>query len=193
MIVVFTDESGDDIDQMESTTDLCRRLAMPVYVLGRPAPFGRRAAHVKWIDTDPNFDQRPQWVPVNLGPETLMPERLKLHFAGSDDPLLDSGYGPFGLTRLCYETGGLYFAGHPNRVVGRRVSGFETRNLAAHFSAFFDADVMRRYRPDYVPMQEYMNQINSNRARRASSMSPKTRSAWSGARVGGERVTVAPR
>jgi len=169
MLVVFTDESGDDVEQLDATVELCRNLAMPVYVVGRPAPFGRKSAYVKWIDPDPKFDQRPQWVPVNLGPETLMPERLKLHFlgAGRNDPLLDSGYGPYALTRLCYETGGLYFSSHPNRKVGGNVSGRETSNLAAHISTFFDPQVMRRYQPDYLSVQEYRKRLQTNRARGA--------------------------
>ncbi|NOZ40192.1 MAG: VWA domain-containing protein [Planctomycetes bacterium] len=169
MLVVFTDESGDDVDQLDATVELCRNLAMPVYVVGRPAPFGRKNAYVKWIDPDPKFDQRPQWVPVNLGPETLMPERLKLHFlgAGNDDQLLDSGYGPYALTRLCYETGGLYFSSHPNRKVGKNVSRRETDNLAAHISTFFDPQVMRRYQPDYLSVQEYRKRLQTNRARGA--------------------------
>ena len=169
MLIVFTDESGDDVDRLDETVDLCRKLAMPVYVVGRPAPFGRKSAYVKWIDPDPKYDQRPQWVPVNLGPETLMPERLKLHFlgAGSNDPLLDSGYGPYALTRLCYETGGLYFSSHPNRKVGGNVSGRETSNLAAHISTFFDPQVMRRYQPDYLSVHEYQKRLQTNRARNA--------------------------
>ncbi|MBA3482190.1 MAG: VWA domain-containing protein, partial [Pirellulales bacterium] len=110
MIVVFTDEAGDDTAGLDATVDVCRKFAMPVYVVGRPAPFGRDTAYVKYIDPDPKFDQRPQWVPVRLGPESLMPELLKLRFAqGGEDELLDSGFGPYALTRLCYETGGLYF------------------------------------------------------------------------------------
>ncbi len=169
MLVVFTDESGDDVERLDETVDLCRKLAMPVYVVGRPAPFGREHAYVKWIDPDPKFDQRPQWVPVSLGPESLMPERLKLHFlgAGNEDQLLDSGYGPYALTRLCYETGGLYFSSHPNRKVGRNVSGRETSNLAAHISTFFDPQVMRRYQPDYLSVQEYRARLQANRARGA--------------------------
>jgi hypothetical protein len=168
MIVVFTDEAGDDVGTLDETVDLCRKLAMPVYVVGRPAPFGRQTAYVKWVDPDPKYDQRPQWVPVTLGPESLMPELLKLRFAeGDEEELLDSGFGPYGLTRLCYETGGLYFAAHPNRAVGRRISGEETNNLSAHFAAFFDADAMRRYQPDYVPAQEYMRLLQTNRARGA--------------------------
>jgi hypothetical protein len=168
MIVVFTDEAGDDPGNLDATVDLCRKYAMPVYVVGRPAPFGRQTAYVKYIDPDPRFDQRPQWVPVTLGPESLMPELLKLRFVeGGEEELLDSGFGPYALTRLCYETGGLYFAAHPNRVVGRKVSGAETNNLSAHFSAFFSEDAMRRYQPDYVPVQEYMRLLQTNRARRA--------------------------
>ena len=168
MIVVFTDEAGDDVDSLDDTVDLCRKLAMPVFVVGRPAPFGRDAAYVKWIDPDPKFDQRPQWVPVRLGPESLMVESLKLRFPGEgeDDPLLDSGFGPYALTRLCYETGGLYFTAHPNRVVGREVSAGEINNLSAHFAAFFDSDAMRRYQPDYLPAAEYMRLLQTNRARR---------------------------
>ena len=169
MLVVFTDESGDDVEKLDATVDLCRKLAMPVYVIGRPAPFGRESAYVKWIDPDPTFDQRPQWVPVNLGPESLLPERLKLHFlgVGKHDELLDSGYGPYALTRLCYETGGLYFSTHPNRTVGRHISGRETSNLSAHFTAFFDPEVMRKYQPDYVTVKEYMQQLGTNRTRGA--------------------------
>lgn len=169
MIIVFTDESGDDVAQHEATVNLCRKLAIPVYVVGRPAPFGRETAYVKWIDPDPNFDQRPQWVPVSLGPETLLPEVLKLHFVGSgrQDELLDSGFGPYGLTKLCYETGGLYFAVHPNRVVGRHVSGYETNNLTAHFAAFFEPEAMKKYQPDYFSEREYRRQLGKNRAQAA--------------------------
>lgn len=169
MLIVFTDEAGDDASEMEATVYLCRRLAMPVYVVGRPAPFGRRAAYVKWIDPDPQFDQRPQWVPVNMGPESLLPERLKLQFFGSrrNEELIDSGFGPYGLTRLCYETGGLYFAAHPNREVGRRIGGRETENLAAYFSAFFDPEVMRRYQPDYISSKEYWQAARASGPRKA--------------------------
>ncbi len=169
MIIVFTDESGDDVAQLDETVHLCRKLAMPVYVVGRPAPFGRSEAYVKWIDPDPNFDQRPQWVPVNLGPESLMPERLKLRFLNSRrrETLADSGFGPFALTRLCYETGGLYFSAHPNRAVGRSVNERETSELAAHFTQFFDPDVMRRYEPNYLATDEYLRTLTANQAMQA--------------------------
>ncbi|MCA9259359.1 MAG: VWA domain-containing protein, partial [Planctomycetales bacterium] len=167
MIVVFTDEAGDDLQGVDVTVSQCRKLATPVYVVGPPAPFGRDVAYVKWIDPDPEFDQRPQWVPVSLGPESMAPERLRLKFSGDDDQLLDSGFGPYALTRLCYETGGLYFATHPNRVVGRTVSAGEIVNLSTHFSQFFDEDAMRPYQPDYLSAREYQKLLVENRARTA--------------------------
>ncbi|MEQ8838852.1 MAG: VWA domain-containing protein, partial [Lacipirellulaceae bacterium] len=169
LFVVFTDEAGNDVNQLDATVNACQRASIPVYVVGRPAPFGRKTAYVKYVDPDPNYDQRPQWVPVSLGPESLLPERLKLNFVGrgDDDDLVDSGFGPYALTRLCYDTGGLYFAAHPNRKVGRRIRRGEIDNLSAELTAFFDPDAMRRYQPDYVPVQEYMQLVRNNRAKLA--------------------------
>ena len=169
MIIVFTDESGNDVDQLDDTVHLCRTLAMPVYVVGRPAPFGRREAYVKWIDPNPKFDQRPQQVPVSMGPESMLPERLRLQFFGGNrnEEMLDSGFGPYGLTRLCFETGGLYFTAHPNRKTGRRVTRRQTSNLAAYFSRFFEPEMMRRYQPNYVSTTEYLEMVRANPARRA--------------------------
>lgn len=169
MIVAFTDEAGDDIQFLDPTVSLCRKLQMPVYVVGVPAPFGRRQAYVKYVDPDPQYDQTPIRVAVDQGPESLYPERIKLAFigGGDDNETMDSGFGPFGLTRLAYETGGAYFTVHPNRRVGRRVGGRETEAMATYMSRFFDSRLMRRYRPDYVTTAEYTQKLARNRARAA--------------------------
>lgn len=169
MIVTFTDEVGDDQAGLEDTIKICRRHAVPVYVVGVPAPFGRKDSMVKWVDPNPEYDQTPQWGEVTQGPESLLPERLKLHFSGSreDTEPIDSGFGPFALTRLCYETGGIYFAVHPNRRVGREVSKTETADMSAHFKYFFDPHVMRKYRPDYVSQDEYKRRLMQNKCRAA--------------------------
>ncbi|HVT28243.1 MAG TPA: vWA domain-containing protein, partial [Lacipirellulaceae bacterium] len=169
MIVVFTDEAGDDIDALDPTVDLCRKYEMPVYVIGVPAPFGRETAYVKWIDPDPRFDQTPQKAPVHQGPESLMPERIMLLFNGrkEDEVQIDSGFGPFGLSRLAYETGGLYFTVHPNRVTGKTIHPRETAAMSTYMSRFFDERVMRNYRPDYVSAKQYSELLKSNRARAA--------------------------
>jgi hypothetical protein len=166
MIVVFTDEAGDDPEQLDAAIDICRKYEMPVYVVGVPAPFGREEAYIKYIDPDPNFDQTPQWLPLHQGPESLVPERIKLNFARMsqfDDPI-DSGFGPFGLCRLTTETGGLYFTVHPNRKVGAAISEGDTSPFSTHLAAFFDERTMRNYRPDYVSADEYKQMLAQNRA-----------------------------
>ena len=126
-------------------------------MVGVPAPFGREDAFVKYVDPDPKFDQSVQWLPVHQGPESLLPERIKLNFAGEReyDERIDSGFGPYGLCRLTSETGGLYFTVHPNRKVGEEVPSWETAAYSSHLAAFFDERVMRNYRPDYVTVDQY--------------------------------------
>lgn len=167
MIIAFTDEAGEDQAGLDTTVQICRRFEMPVYVVGVPAPFGQKQTMVKWVDPDPKFDQTPGWGAVDQGPETFLPERIKLNFAGSkeeEDPI-DSGFGPYALTRLCYETGGIFFTVHPNRNVNRAVNRGEIEAYSAHIKHFFDPIVMRKYRPDYVSADEYMRRVSQNKAR----------------------------
>jgi hypothetical protein len=164
-IVLFTDETGDDEDALDRTVTIARRLEIPIYCIGVPAPFGRRDASIKYVDPDPKFDQTPQWIPVRQGPESFMPELVKIG-EENEDPL-DSGFGPYSLTRLCFETGGIFFSVHPNRTEGDGVSREKTAVLSARFRHFFDPDVMRNYRPDYVSIKEYQRLISQNRARQA--------------------------
>ncbi len=167
MIVAFTDEAGSDANRADETIAFCRRLAMPVYVVGVPAPFGRREAKMKWVDPDPQFDQSDQWGIVDQGPESYLPERIKLSFSGSkaDEEPIDSGFGPYALTRLCVETGGIYFAVHPNRNVNRAVNRRETAAFSSHLTHFFDPEVMRKYRPEYVSINQYQKRVSQNKAR----------------------------
>jgi hypothetical protein len=178
MLIAFTDERGDDFDGLETTIDACRRYTIPVYVVGVPAPFGREESLVKWVDPNPEFDQTPQWGEVNQGPETLLAERVRLEFCDPryDPDPIDSGFGPFALTRLCYETGGIYFAVHPNRNVNREVTEAEVATYSSHLKHFFDPQIMRRYRPDYVAPEQYMQQARSNQARTALLMA--ARKSW---------------
>lgn len=171
MLLVVTDEVGDDRDLMDQAIAICRKAAAPVYVIGVPAPFGTQQVRFKWVDPDPNYNQDPQWATLDQGPETLLPERIQLGFFGMpDDDLetMDSGFGPFALSRLSVETGGIYFTVHPNRqVTGRRVSQWETSPYSAHINYFFDPVVMQRYRPDYINMERYQNGLKQNPCREA--------------------------
>ena len=165
MVIVVSDEAGEDQANVDLAVKTCQKLAVPVYVIGVPAPFGRQETLVKWVDPDPMFDQTPQWGRVNQGPESVMAERVKLRFIGSrdEDTPIDSGFGPWALTRLCYETGGIYFAVHPNRNVNKSVSRNEVTAYSSHLQQFFDPTVMRDYRPDYVNYREYQRRLQESK------------------------------
>ena len=168
LLIVVSDEAGDDVSLTDQAIKVCRSDQIPVSVIGVPAPFGRRETEVKWVDPDPQYDQVPQVALVNQGPESLMPERLRLDFTGNFDDLnmIDSGFGPFDLTKLSYQTGGTYFAVHPNRGKGT-VGWNEVSNYSAFLRYFFDSEVMKPYRPDYVTRGEYQQMITASRMRGA--------------------------
>jgi len=169
MLIVVSDEAGDDKDKVDDAIKICNEHQMPVYVIGVPAPFGRTNTEVKWVDPDPEFDQSTQWALVSQGPESIMPERLRLDSTGTfgDLNMIDSGFGPFHLTRLSYETGGIYFAVHPNRNTKRRVKKWETKSYSASIQHFFDPKIMRRYKPDYVSNQTYLARLKASESRSA--------------------------
>lgn len=182
MLIIFTDEVGDDELRVDQAVEACRQCAMPVYVVGVPAPFGRREIEIRYVDPDPNYDQSEQWIPVRQGPETLFPETVKLGFrkrARRDDSLyrLDSGFGPYCLSRLCVETGGIYFAVHPDRAgQGGRVGAPGDVPLStARFDRAFDPVIMHAYAPEYFPYKVAERAVLANKARvalvRASELS----------------------
>ncbi|MEC8557527.1 MAG: vWA domain-containing protein [Planctomycetota bacterium] len=164
MFIAVTDERGDDVIGLDATIRECRKFAIPVYVLGVPSPFGREFSYVKYVDPDPKFDQSPQWAQVDQGPESIMTERVKLGFREDfyNEPVVDSGFGPFALSRLSYETGGIYFTIHPNRKIGQRVRRNEIDAFASRLEYFFDPETMVKYRPDYVSKDEYMKRISDS-------------------------------
>lgn len=165
MFIAVTDERGTDAQQgLDATIRECRKFAIPVYVIGVPAPFGREYTYIKYVDPDPKFDQTPQWGEVDQGPESLMPERVKLGYRDNvyDEPMMDSGFGPYALSRLTYETGGIYFTVHPNRRFNSRVNKGEIDPFASELNYFFDPEVMSKYRPDYVSQAEYLKKTQES-------------------------------
>ena len=169
MLIVVTDERGDDLQMAEETIKLCRFQTIPCYVLGVPAPFGREKSYIKFVEFDPAYAQVEDWAEVDQGPETMYPERVKVGYQDNymDEPVLDSGFGPYALSKLCYETGGIYFSIHPNRKLGAKIERRETEAFASQMAYFFDPDVMDRYRPDYLSEAEYMSRVKKSPLRYA--------------------------
>jgi len=161
MIVVFTDEIGDDLNLLDKTVVEARRKGTRIYVVGPPAPFGLSSIQFKYVDPDPKFDQNEKWVEINQGPETLFKMTLDLHSLPIDESGLDSGFGPYALSKICVDTGGIYFAVHPNRNENQ-VSKKEISPLSSYISVFFDNAVMKKYSPDYrsILLQTKENQTH---------------------------------
>lgn len=166
MIVVFTDEVGDDVDWLDKASSACRKKGTSIYVVGSPSPFGKSKAQFKYVDPDPNYDQKEKWVEITQGPETLHQMILDLKSLPIDDEVLDSGYGPFGLCSLCSETGGIYFSVHPNRT-NSKLSRKDISPLSSNISKFFDSDIMRKYSPDYRSTTQQNKEVSSHRIKEA--------------------------
>lgn len=167
MIVVFTDEVGNDAGTVDETSKLCRALGFPVYVVGVPAPFGMAKVQMKYVEFDPTYSQGEQWVEIEQGPETLYPEVVRVRSGRLADDAIDSGFGPYALSRLCAETGGIYFRVHANSAARGRVTNEGTAPLSSRLRYFFDPEVMRQYQPDYASPQKLAKEITANRAKQA--------------------------
>ena len=150
MTIVVTDEVGDDESRLEDAIAACRKAKIPVYVLGSQAIFGRTENHVTYVD--PKTKHVFHGVPVRQGPESVMLEQIRLPFwyNGPQFEIVESGFGPYALSRLAAETGGIYF-----------VTRFDTRRLG------FDPARMREYRPDWIPRGEYEKRIQHSPLRQA--------------------------
>ena len=167
MIIVFTDEVGDDQQHADIVATYCARQQMRVFVVGVPAPFGKRHVRMKFVEFDPQFADDEQWAEVEQGPESRYPEVVTVRPGNRPDEPIDSGYGPFSLSKLCAETGGMYFAVHANRGAGGRVTDAATAPMSSGLRYFFDPNVMRDYRPDYLSQAEVYRLLAANRAKRA--------------------------
>lgn len=145
MLIVVTDEVGEDEEKLESAIAAATGADMPVYVLGSPALFGRVEGRMDY--TDPKTGQRYFGLPVRQGPESVALESIRLPFwyDGPQYSEIDAGFGPFALSRLAGATGGIYFV---TRMGENRPS--------------FNPAGMREYRPDWVSRSQYELAVSRN-------------------------------
>jgi hypothetical protein len=167
IVIAFTDEVGNDQQFVDPVGEFCRRHAIRVFVVGVPAPFGQQSVRFKFVEFDPRYQSMEQWAAVDQGPETLYPEVVQVRPKDAPDEPIDSGFGPFNLSRLCAETGGVYFAVHANREMKGRVRDGAVAPMSAALRYFFDPAVMRTYAPDYLSTAELDKRIKANAAKLA--------------------------
>ena len=167
MIVVFTDEVGDDQSLADQVATVCRRLGVSVCVVGVPAPFGQRFIEMKYVEFDPTYASVEDWAVVEQGPETLFPEAIHISDNLLSNEAIDSGFGPFSLSKLCYQTGGIYIAVHANRNLQGRVPDRATAPMSSRIRYFFDPELLRDYQPDYVSATKLRQKVASNAAKQS--------------------------
>jgi hypothetical protein len=149
LMFIVTDERGDDADQqLEEVISLCKRFGIRVFVIGNAAVFGQRYGYVPWKYEDGTMED----IQVDQGPETAFLEGLELPNWGGGGwaaGRVSASYGPYALTRLCAETGGVYLVADDTH------------------QKQFDAALMRDYTPDYRPMIVQQAEIAKNPAKLA--------------------------
>jgi hypothetical protein len=150
MVIVVTDEVGDDEERLEDAITLAQRARVPIYVLGSQAIFGRVEGYVDYVD--PKTKYVFHGVPVRQGPESVMLEQIRLPFwyGGPQYDMIEAGFGPYALSRLASATGGIYF-----------ITRFDTHQMG------FDPARMREYKPDWVRRDRYEKLIADSPLRQA--------------------------
>ncbi len=166
IMIVVTDEAGDDAEMVDSVVEVPHHHSIPIYVLGVPAPFGRTAGMAPSVEAPVDYRPSGNWRPIQQGPESRMLERIQLGFWGgsTDLDLLDSGFGPFALERLSSVSGGGFLA---MRSGGGSYSGGYGAQWPAPGVPRFDPETMRRYAPDNTTLEEYEKLLSENAACRA--------------------------
>ncbi|MFO0958629.1 MAG: vWA domain-containing protein [Isosphaeraceae bacterium] len=151
MIVVVTDEIGDDPDKLEPAIKACNGAQVPVFVLGSPAVFGRKDGLADY--KDPRTGKQYYNLKVDQGPESALLEGVQLPFwfEGPQYEYLDSGFGPYALSRLCASTQGIYFISRMSNKV----------------PIHYDPAGMQEYRPDWMPIDHYRKAVMSDPIRQA--------------------------
>lgn len=147
MVIAITDEAGDDEAKMEEVLRVAHDSRIPVYVLGTMAVFGQRNVRIPFRGPSGEVLGYPE---VTRGPESAALERVNLPFWFQPPPeTFASGFGPWALTRLCRDTGGIYFV----------VAEDDTP------ATKFDPTEMRHYAPDYGSRVEYAKAAQRSKLR----------------------------
>lgn len=108
-MIVVTDESGDRIDNdsnLERAIADAKAARCKVYVLGRESVFGYPYAHMRWVHPQ---TKHVHWLRIDRGPESAFVEQLQTDGFHRRYDAHPAGFGPFEVTRIAQETGGIFF------------------------------------------------------------------------------------
>ncbi|WP_165234460.1 vWA domain-containing protein [Aquisphaera insulae] len=106
LLILVTDESGDDGADVEEARQILKKYKVPLYVIGRQSLFGYPFAHHRYVDKVTKDVYHPL---IRRGPETADVEIFQwdgLYDRWDEQP---SGFAPWELARLTKDSGGIYF------------------------------------------------------------------------------------
>ena len=156
IVIVVSDESGDDGEHVEEAIQRCKSADAPVYIMGRYSVFGYPYARLKWVD--PKYGLT-HWLQINRGPETAFPECLQFDGLHGRWDVFSSGVGPYEQVRIAKQTGGIFFMlpGKEDNLAG--AGSLEVRK--------FEMLDMKEYLPDISSRMEYLKQRDASKFRDA--------------------------
>jgi len=154
VLIMVSDESGDDGSKIEEAVELCKRGKVSTYFLGRYSVFGFPYARMTW--KDPKYGLT-HWLRIKRGPETPFPESLQFDGLHERWDVYSSGFGPYEQVRLCRETGGIFFLlpGDETNISGR----------GSHLERKYELLDMKEYLPDLSARVVYQKERDSNKFR----------------------------
>ena len=177
MVVVVTDEAGDDGAEADETIQLAKKASVLVYTIGVPSAFGRVSAVMQSVEgvgkAQPKRrgkrSKRPASGKTNIvqGPESRYSEFVNIPFWGNRrGVLIDAGFGPFELERICRVSGGRFIAirrqSFENAFPATVTDQWPTSNALV-----CNPETMRRYLPNYVSESRYQKILSGNKAQMA--------------------------
>lgn len=142
MVVIVTDESGNDGQNIDGAIEKSKRFEAPIYILGRESVFGYPYARIRWKDPKFGLDH---WLQIDRGPETAFPEALQTDGLHARWDAHSSGFGPYEQVRLAKDSGGIFF-----------VLPSEEENLVGQ-----EANDKRKFH--FLDMKEYTPVLESRR------------------------------
>ena len=135
LMVLVTDESGDDGADVEEARQALKRNHIPLYVIGRQSLFGYPWAHHRFEDPVTHDVYHPL---IRRGPETADLELYQwdgLYDRWDEQP---SGFASYELARLTKESGGIYF-----------VLPSEEFMRVSHREKAYSSAQLKEYQPEY--------------------------------------------
>ncbi len=148
LIVLVTDESGDDGADVEEARQALKRHKIPLYVIGRQSLFGFPFAHHRFEDPVTKDVYYPV---IRRGPETADLEIYQwdgLYDRWDEQP---SGFASYELARLTKESGGIYF-----------VLPSEEFMRVRHREQAYSITALKEYLPEYDNRLTYIQKRNAS-------------------------------